>query len=163
PDLNKIYYAMFIGDSDILHNGIKQGYLELEVECNAPYAFTPVYQSQIYDYSNNDPINGTQFTFLNVGDLPTKPRIMVEIVSGKSFSIINNSNGGQKLEFDDLSVGEILTIDCDSEIIETDIPGTYRYDNMTSDSDFLEMITGNNYLTIKGNIKIQWKWQSPLF
>jgi len=161
-NLNKIYYGIFIGDAELVHNGAQEGYLELQFECNAPYAFTPVYTSSIYDYSNNSE-SGTEYIFTNIGDLPTKPQIIVEVVDGDSFSIVNNTNRGQKLEFTDLAKGEILTIDCEAESIESSLPGIYRYDNMSEDSEFLEMVRGNNYLLISGKVKIQWKWQSPLF
>lgn len=158
---DRIFYAMVVDDSKLIHNGLKEGYLQLSFRCNSPYAFTPVYESSIYDYSSNT-VGGTDYTFVNVGDLACKPTITIQIISGGTFTITNNSNSGQKLSFTGLSDNETLTIDCEAETIETDIPATYRYGNMSSDSEFLSMLYGNNYLNIKGNVKIQWKWQSPL-
>lgn len=158
---NRWFYAVFIDSPTLIHNCLKQGYVELTVRCDSPYTYSPVVISSVFDYSIN-PIGGTSYTFVNNGDVNIKPLTEVEIINGGEFSIINNSNGGQKFNMTGLTDGENLTINFDTETIETDIPNTYRYDNVTSDSEHLEMVYGNNYLTIYGNIKIRWKHQSKL-
>lgn len=37
---NRIFYAMFEGDSSIIHNGLKEGYIELNIRCDSPYGYT---------------------------------------------------------------------------------------------------------------------------
>lgn len=44
----RIYYAIIEGDSEIFHNGIREGvqehaYINLQVRCDSPYAYTPEY------------------------------------------------------------------------------------------------------------------------
>jgi len=51
---NKIYYAMLDSDSQILHNGLNEGYVQIRFRCNAPYAFSPVYVTQTYKTSTQD-------------------------------------------------------------------------------------------------------------
>lgn len=158
---NRIFYVIFVDSPQLIHNTLKQGYIELSVRCDSPYSYSPVYTSALFDYSTN-PVEGTAYTFVNNGDVINKPTIEIEIISGTTFSITNNSNGGKKIEFSGLVADENLTIDCEAETIETDIPITYRYSNMSSDSDFLSMVYGNNSLVIKGNIKLRWKYQNIL-
>jgi phage-related protein len=152
------FYCLVVDSPELVHNGLKQGYVNLTFRCNSPYSYSPVYTSAILDYSLND-VDGTAYTFVNNGDVICKPVLEVQIVSGSTFSIVNSSNGGQKLEFTGLTVGENLVIDCEAETIETDLSATYRYENMSSTSEFLSMIFGNNYLTVYGNIKLVWKYQ----
>jgi len=37
---NRIFYAMFEGDSTLIHNGGKEGYIEFNVRCDSPYGYT---------------------------------------------------------------------------------------------------------------------------
>lgn len=156
PD--QLFYGLVVDSSQLIHNGLSQGYITLTVRCDAPYSYSPVYTSLRLDYSSNAP-EGTAYTFINEGDLPCSPLIEVELVDGDSFSVMNTSNGGDKLHFSGLTPGEVLTIDCQSESITTSLPLTYRYDNMSSDSEFIEMVRGHNHLIIHGNINMQWKYQ----
>ena len=50
----RVYYAMPIDDARIIHNGLKQGYVNLSFRCNAPYAFGDVRQSRKYIIENNE-------------------------------------------------------------------------------------------------------------
>lgn len=40
---NRVYYAMLEGESTVYHNGVGEGYVDLNVRCNSPYAYTPVF------------------------------------------------------------------------------------------------------------------------
>lgn len=156
------FYAMYKGNPRLIHNGAKQGYIVLTFETSSPFAFSPVYTSSVYDYTGN-PVGGTDLVYTNNGDLPNKPTMIVEIISGSTFTITNNSNGGNKISFTGLSIGEILTIDNLEEEIETSLINTYRYDNMSTDSVFLNFLVGNNNLKILGNIKLQFKSEFIIF
>lgn len=37
---NRVFYAMFEGDSKLLHNGLNEGYIELNIRCDSPYSYT---------------------------------------------------------------------------------------------------------------------------
>lgn len=41
---NRIFYAIIEGDSVFKHNGIDDGYVELNVRCDSPYTYTPEYE-----------------------------------------------------------------------------------------------------------------------
>lgn len=38
---NRIFYCMLEGDSTLVHNGLKQGYITLTMRCDSPYSYTP--------------------------------------------------------------------------------------------------------------------------
>jgi predicted phage tail component-like protein len=155
-----IYYAMLVDEGTLTHNNNSQGYLSLVFGCDGPWAWTPAY-SQFCDFSTN-PQDGTPYSIVNKGDLPTQPIVEVEVVSGDNFSITNTSNGGEALAFNGLAAGEKLIIDCLNKTIQTDIPGIYRYSSRLSDSRFLTLLKGNNQLIIKGKIKATFKYRSQL-
>lgn len=37
---NRVFYAIFEGDSQLFHNGLKEGYIELNIRCDSPYSYT---------------------------------------------------------------------------------------------------------------------------
>jgi predicted phage tail component-like protein len=43
---NRIYYAMVVNDSKLVHNCLSEGYVTLTFRCNSPYAYSPVYTSE---------------------------------------------------------------------------------------------------------------------
>lgn len=155
-----IYYTLLVDEGTLTHNSINQGYVDVTFRCDSPWAWTPAY-SQFHDFSSNV-TDGTNYTINNVGDLTIQPILEVEIVSGTEFSIQNLSNKGERLSLVGLAVGEKLIIDCQNQTIDSDIPLTYRYGNRTLDSQFISFIKGNNYLNIKGNVKITFKYRGQL-
>lgn len=38
---SRIFYCMLKGDSRLVHNGMKQGYITLTMRCDSPYSYTP--------------------------------------------------------------------------------------------------------------------------
>ena len=152
------YYTIANSTVDIIHNSLKQGYLNLSFRNVDSYAYSPIYSSSLYDLSTN-PIS-TTLEFINNGDVPCKPLITVQVISGTSFSISNLSDGGNTISFTGLQANEILEINCENEDIKTSIPLTYRYDKMSG--DFLSTIRGVNRLLCFGNIKLQFKYQFKL-
>lgn len=153
---HKIYYAKFSGNPRLFHNGCMQGYATLEMRCNAPWAYSPVYVSQLYDLSTN-PSGGTEVILENNGDFDCTPIIYIEKVDIGDISIVNTSDGGKSLEMIGLTNLEKLTIDCETEEIETDLPGVYRYDS--HNDVFLSIPRGVNRLQIYGKCKIQFKYE----
>lgn len=141
----KIYYAMFIGDSQIVHNGAKQGYFTLQYRCNSCYAFSPVYTKSVYIDSNTiaeDVEIGIK------GNHKNKPVINIKKKGNGDISIINTSNGGIETKVTGLIDTEELKIDCYNKEIETNLINTYRYENFNR--NYLELVKGVNRLKIKG-------------
>lgn len=154
----RVFYCLVVESPTLIHNALNEGYVTLTFRCNSPYSYSQIIRSNIYNYSDNTP-DGTDFTFMNAGDLPLRPLINVEVIEGDRFAIVNESNSAQKFELNNLVAGEKLVIDCQQEDITTDIPLTYRYKDLSEDSEFLEMVYGANFLKIYGRVKLQWVYQ----
>ena len=50
---NKRYYAVLVDDSFLLHNSMGEGLVTATFRCNASWAFSPTYETEIYDFSVN--------------------------------------------------------------------------------------------------------------
>jgi phage-related protein len=154
PD--KIYYCMPVQDFSYVHNGLKEGYVELTMRCADSYVYSPPIISSVYDYSNN-PSSGTELIISNEGDVTIKPTIYIIKIGDGDISIVNKTNGNQELKFTGLADNENLMIDCENEDIVTNLVDVYRYEN--HNDVFLELVRGENYLQIYGNCKLQWKYE----
>src|SRR5690606_24020937 len=51
---NRIFYCMMKGDSKLVHNGLKQGYITLTMRCDSPYSYTPYLYKENYKFSGNN-------------------------------------------------------------------------------------------------------------
>lgn len=49
---NRIFYCILHSSSTLLHNGLKQGYVEIEFRCDSPYSYSPQYLSEWYEITN---------------------------------------------------------------------------------------------------------------
>lgn len=154
-DINRIFYCVVVDDSQIIHNGMKQGYLNLTFRCNSPYTYTPTTLSPTYDYSVNT--SGTDLTFINLGSEPCQPDIWIQKIGNGDISIVNLSDGGREFKFTGLVDQEELNVDCENQDIETNLSGTYRYNNFNN--KFLTFPPGTNYLKVYGNCKLQFRYR----
>lgn len=149
-NINRIFYCMPVNDFSIIHNGLKQGYLELTFRCDTFHAYTPTYQ-ETFDFTNNT-IDGMDFTFTNKGHLPCQPRMQLTTVDGGEIKIINYSDSGKEFKFIGLANNETLFIDNENEHIETDLTQTYRFSNFNN--QYLSLPRGVNRLKVYGKCKI---------
>ncbi len=37
---NRVFYAMFEGEPTLFHNGLNEGYIELDIRCDSPYGYS---------------------------------------------------------------------------------------------------------------------------
>jgi predicted phage tail component-like protein len=155
-NVDRIFYCMPVESPVLIHNALSQGYVTLTMRCDSPYSYSPIYE-EIHDFSNNSP-SGSEIVIRNLGDTAMYPVIYAK-VSGSSFSLIQLSDGGDKLAFSNLANGETVTIDCQNETVETDIPLTYRYDQMSGDSRYLRFHYGHNRLKVIGNVTLKFRYQ----
>lgn len=148
----RIFYAMFIGDSNLIHNGCEQGYIVLNVRCNSPYSYSNFKDSDDFH------IDGEQMIeIMNDGDLPIKPEINIYKIGRGSLWINNFSRRDEPFEFDILEDEETIYVDNEEEFIKTDISNTDRYDNFND--NFLTLERGVNRLLIKGSCIIRIRYQ----
>lgn len=124
-DPDKIYYAMFIGNSDLIHNGCKDGYITLNVRCDSPYKY-----SNIKTYNIQANPSGVEKTFNNDGDVLIRPSMKITMKNAGDIKIINQANG-QEFIVNNLQEGEVLDVDCANETITSseEYRGIYRYDD----------------------------------
>lgn len=50
----RIFYAICVGDSSLVHNAIKQGYINLTFRCDGAYAYSPTKMDKIYNWDVGD-------------------------------------------------------------------------------------------------------------
>lgn len=159
PD--RIFYCMYSGDVDHLHNGVDEGYISLSMECNSPYSYSPVYTTRMYNLSSNSD-EGALIEIENHGDGICMPMILLEIVRDGDISITNLSDGSMGvMELSDMLEGDVLEIDCENESIETGVAGVFRYDN--HNDIYLRLVRGLNRIRVKGDCYIKFKYQFTLY
>lgn len=152
----RVFYCMPIGDSSIVHNGLREGYFNVTMRCNSPFVYSPVAISEEYDLS--DGTNETIQLF-NDGFKDLYPEISISKIGNGSVSITNMSDNGKVWEIRNLLDGENVYIDCKKEIIKSDKEdiGVYHYGD-TSGS-LPKLLKGNNTIIISGRCKIQFRYQ----
>ena len=47
----RIFYALQVGDSSLIHNGLKQGYVNLTFRCDGAYAYSPYKMNKTYNWT----------------------------------------------------------------------------------------------------------------
>lgn len=150
PD--RIFYALVIDSPTLLHNGLKQGYVTLNIRCDSPYSYSPMILKE-RNFSNYD-INTLEIE--NAGDISIYPQIYITKV-GDGDLTIDNYNGANTFEFTNLVDQEELYIHCSKEYIETSIPNFYRYDSFNG--NYMVLAYGKNKLKITGKCLIKFQYQ----
>lgn len=153
---NRIFYCMPVEESTLIHNGLKQGYVNLTMRCDSPYSYSPIHISPEYDFSNNTP-GGTPFTFDNLGDVKLMPEIWITKIGNGDLSIVNLTDRNREFKFVNLLDNEVIYVHNEKQIITTDISMTYRYDNFND--NYLSFVYGTNNLVAYGNFKMVMRYQ----
>lgn len=52
-DPERIFYALFVDDPVLVHNGIREGYVNLTVRCDSPYSYSPMFTSRLYKWDQH--------------------------------------------------------------------------------------------------------------
>ncbi|WP_260984586.1 phage tail domain-containing protein [Paenibacillus xylanexedens] len=47
----RIFYAKVVDDSTLVHNCLKQGYINLTFRCDSPYSYSPIMTSRVYKWN----------------------------------------------------------------------------------------------------------------
>ncbi len=149
---NTVFYCMPEGSSDLLHNGCQTGYINFTMRCSDSYSYlvaaTPTFYSATPTFSIN-----------NTGDLTIFPEIEITKIGAGNVTLTNITNG-QYFTFTGLSNNEIVYINCETELILTDLPLTYRYSAMTG--DFIKLERGTNNFSITGDCVLEFRYQGKL-
>lgn len=154
---NKIYYATPVGDSRIAHTGLKRGYFTITMRCKSSKILSPLITTPLYDLSTNT--EKYRINIENSGHLEVYPEISIEKVGAGNIIITHVTNNGKIVEIRDLTDEEDIYINCEKEIIETDIIGVYRYDKVVGELTDLVLLRGNNEFDIEGTCKITFRYR----
>lgn len=149
----RIFYAMFQGKSDLLHNGLKEGYITLNVRTNAPDTFSPIHTDKFT-------VNGTRsIQYSNEGDEVIRPYIKLKMLRAGDISIKNEQNG-QTLEVKNLLNEEEVIIDCVNEFIISGFEerlNRYLFDN--HNDVWLDWDLDDAIFTFNGNFNIEFSYE----
>lgn len=155
-DIDKVYYVIPVDGIHKIHNGLKEGYLNLTMRCNSGRMYSHEIMTPEHDTNKLSHAQETDLPIIKIGNrghFSTFPRIWIEKIGNGDITIYNKTNGNEKFEFKNIDMGEKLFIDCKNEIIKTDKERTYRYDDFND--NYLELIYGENVLSITKNVKIR--------
>lgn len=154
----RIVYAMVINDVNSIHNGIKSGYMELELRTDSPHVLSPFTWSENYSFINN--ANGQIIEFENSGDFECKPIVRIVKRGLGDVTIQNLSNDTGEFKFTGINDMEELHIDCENREIETSLSG-YRYDNFSG--NYLSFVRGINRLKVIGDCDVRFKTEFEIY
>ena len=153
-DLDKVFYVMPIDDITSIHNGLKQGYLTLNVRCDSAYSYSHYVNTPDYNMLERD---SNIVEIINYGHIPMLPEMWIEKISSGDIVINNKTNGNQEMRFENIEDGERLHVDCMEEIIDTNKENTHRYDDFND--EYLEIVYGKNIIQVSRNVIIRFRYQ----
>lgn len=159
---NRVYYALIEGSSDLVHNGLRNGYIKVKVKCNSPYSY-----SQVLKYDAI--VNGSLTTYIyNDGDKTCYPYIKIKKKGNGDIKIKATQEGKlvANMEIKSLLDGEIIDIDCETQDISTGYESQGRYLIDNHNDEWLEFPIGNIYdgdastkIEMTGNFEIEMEYQ----
>ena len=145
---DRVVFAMISGESNIIHNGMNQGYFTVTVQTNSPYRF-----SRLRTGSNS----GNSMTLVNRGHETVYPEFSIKKVGSGDLRM---QVDGRSVLITNLNDGEELYIDTLRDKIITDIVGEYRYDNVTlGELSDLFLDVGNKVYTITGGANVTYRYR----
>ena len=153
-NIDRVFYVMPINDIRKIHNGLKQGYITITMRCDSLYSYSHKQVTPWYDLTKSD---SKEIKIINRGHYPIKPEVEIWKVKDGDIKIRNKTDGNREMVVSNLLDGEKVIIDCNREIIETDISDMYRYDDFNN--TYLTLLYGENVLTIEGTGYIQFRYR----
>lgn len=146
---DRIMFSMITGDSSLVHNGFKEGYVTLTVKTNSPYKYSRHKDSRI----TNNAIKGkASLELKNDGHKKIYPEYSIRKIGDGDLIL---STGNKNVQIVNLVNGEDIYINSERGIIETGLVGAYRYDNIRAgELEDLYMDTGRTKLEVTGGAEI---------
>lgn len=154
-DINKRYFAKLTGNSSLHTNSMRQGYVTVQFQNIAPYAFSPSYEL-IWDESEN---TGTSTrTFINAGDARLYPEMHIEKIGNGDIELKNLNDSGRVFKFENLLDGEEVYVDNYNRQIKTSLANEYRYDSFNK--NYFSAVYGHNTIEVTGKAKIKFIYRN---
>ncbi|AIF43437.1 phage tail domain-containing protein [Virgibacillus sp. SK37] len=157
-DHNRRWYVMITDNATAIHNGIKSGYMELNLRTDSPTTLTPFTKSKLYRFENN--VNGELINFENRGDFKCKPIVHILKRGKGDISIKNMSNNTGEFKITGLDDQEQVTVDCEYQEINSSA-NKFRYDSFSK--KYLSFVRGVNRLKIVGDCDIWFETEFKVY
>lgn len=146
PD--KIYWAIPVGQPNLVHNASNQGYIEANFECNAPNAYSD-YISESHDLSTNP--SGTVISLQNNGDENITPIFNFTKVGAGDITITNLSYAQDSLVFSGVQDKEVIQID-ENEIIQSQMSAVLSFTGGVSDGETITISSRTYQYSVTGSV-----------
>ena len=144
----KVYYAVLSGTSELTHNAVASGYVQLELLTNSSYSFSNVFT--IEGISNE-----TDFSYVsihNYGDEIAPTDIAVTMINNSTSDIeIYNETTQENLKLVGNLANEEIVFMGEYEEIHTSSNLRHRYND--HNGVFISLQVGENRLRVKGDFK----------
>jgi phage-related protein len=142
-----------VGDPMIVHNGLNEGYFTIRMRCDSPNVYSPYLTTDLEIVTTSSTV-----TINNDGHDEGDLEISIKKDGVGQITIECLDDGGSIFDILNLTNLEDVYINCNREIIETDLIGESRYDDVVG--DFPRLIMGVNRFKITGSCQIQFRYKN---
>ncbi|UUV46974.1 distal tail protein [Bacillus phage vB_BanS-Thrax5] len=149
---NKVYYCTPIDDSNIVHNGLSQGYFTVNMRCNSSYVYSPTTTTASTTVASTP----QTITINNDGHFDIYPEISIKKNGAGTVTLEFLDDNNNIFEVRDLTNAEDIYVNCEKEQIQTDIIGMYRYDKVVG--NYPKLVYGQNRIKVTGACTIQFRY-----
>lgn len=145
-NLNRVYFAIVDGSSEITHNGNKEGYITIDFRCDSPYAYS------YYKTTKGKTSEDREIYLYNMGDFDIEPILKLKKIGDGDISIINTETN-QEVSIDNLQDEEEVYIDFRKEEIVSSLEylGVYHYDNHNDEWLVITTKETGNKIVLEGD------------
>jgi len=151
-DIQEVYFNVFLTAPEITRVGNIIRAFRTTVVCDSPWGYKEAQRYTSPTYSGQ--VMSDEFTFYNDSDNSayTYPRELKIIANayGGTVTITNITDSNRVFTLTDLLPNEIITINCDLQIMTSDLV-TYPLYKFTT-KNWLRLVRGGNSLSVSGNI-----------
>lgn len=154
PELSHLYFNCILKSATKLMSADKVIGISFTAECDSNGGWT-FPQKRVYDFSSK---NVSILTFNNQSSEENgmRPILQIEMLEDGDFSLANTLSN-QIVKINKLNNSEIITMDCENQIISSNL-NRYLFDDFNG--EFLFMPKGLNKMTVFGKCKITITYQN---
>lgn len=154
-----MFYVICVNNSNLAYNGISQGYVEITLRTDAPWAYSEIKSLNLTGFDSDIE---SLIEFENNGDLDVIPEIWIDIPfksdgTNLECSITKVTGNFEEFKFSGLLSQEKLYIHNEKKYIESLNTTHYRYDNFND--KYLSLPRGITQLSIKGIENLMFRYQ----
>lgn len=150
---DRVFMCTPVDQPTIVHNGLKQGYFTIQMRCDSSNLYSPHITTPLTNVTTTSTITINSNSHYDIF-----PEISIKKTGAGVVTIESLDDGNNIFEVRDLTDQEDIYINCEKEIIETDIVGVYRYDKIIG--EFPKILNGSNRFKITGACQIQFRFKN---